>query len=228
MACDAVLLPTAPLPLPLPLLQRLTCPLAPSAPRYEPAKRSLNWLKLKKDYLDGDGFGDSVDLVPIAAYKGRGKRTGVYGAYLLACYCPEADDYQCVCKIGTGFSDEILKTLTAKMDEGRTLPKQAHNYVVGQGLEPDVWLDGSCVWEVKAADLSLSNAHRGALGKTPENGRGVGLRFPRFLHERDDKGPTDATTDAQILDMYLSQDVIANTGGGKAKADDFDDDEDCI
>ncbi len=77
---------------------------------YEPAKRSFKWLKLKKDYIN-NGLGDTLDLVPIAAFYGQGKRTGFYGSYLLACYNEDLERYETVCKAGTGFSEESLDLL---------------------------------------------------------------------------------------------------------------------
>ncbi|GFH57602.1 ligase [Chaetoceros tenuissimus] len=177
---------------------------------YQPSYRSLNWLKLKKDYLEG--MGDSVDLVPIGAYHGRGKRTGVYGAYLLACYDVDSEEYQSVCKIGTGFSDEDLKSLSKGLNE-HIIEEKAFSYNVSDSLACDVWFDSCQVWEVKAADLSKSSTHKGAVDKTGEAGRGIGLRFPRFERLRDDKRPDQATTSDQILEMYYAQDSVVDTGG---------------
>jgi DNA ligase-1 len=177
---------------------------------YEPSRRSLNWLKLKKDYLEG--LGDSVDLVPIGGYHGRGKRTGVFGAYLLACYDTDTEQFQSVCKVGTGFSEEALKTLGDSLKK-HVIPTKTSQYSVSDQLECDVWFDAVQVWEVKAADLSKSSAHRGAEGKTGEAGRGIGLRFPRFERLREDKRPEAATSSDQILEMYYQQDAIVAAGG---------------
>lgn len=74
---------------------------------YTCSRRSWEWVKLKKDYING--LGDTLDVVPIGAFYGVGKRTGFYGSYLLATYNSDMEQYETICKIGTGFSDEVLK-----------------------------------------------------------------------------------------------------------------------
>ena len=193
---------------------------------YEPSKRSLNWLKLKKDYIQGMGVCDSVDLVVLGAYHGKGKRTNVYGAYLMACYDPDADEFQSVCKVGTGFKDEELQRFTEKMKQHVLQSnKRPPNYNVSDVLAPDVWFSAKVVWELQAADLSKSSVHSGAIGKVDPN-RGIGLRFPRFIRERDDKKAESATNAEQIADMYNSQDSLGE--GGKGGGGDDDDDEDAL
>ena len=177
---------------------------------YEPSKRSLNWLKLKKDYMEG--CGDSLDLVPMGGFYGKGKRTGVFGAYLLACYDESTEELQSICKIGTGFSDEDLNTLN-DLTKATVIEQPRSYFKYGESVKPDVWFDPKFVWEVKAADLSVSPTHQAAHGLVDPQ-KGIALRFPRFLRVRDDKTVETSTSAEQVADFYNAQATKQEFGGG--------------
>ncbi|KAI8462457.1 MAG: hypothetical protein J3K34DRAFT_462922 [Monoraphidium minutum] len=183
---------------------------------YQPSRRSTHWLKLKKDYLDG--CGDTFDVVPIGGYYGKGKRSGLYGAYLLAVYDDTNESYQTISKLGTGFSEEMLTQLDATL-RPHALEGPRPYYQFGEGQAPDVWFDPVTVWEVKAADLSVSPVHQAARGLV-DPGKGISIRFPRLLRVREDKSPEDATTAAQVADMYRAQAVVAANRKEDAGGDD--------
>ncbi|KID73143.1 DNA ligase, partial [Metarhizium brunneum ARSEF 3297] len=189
---------------------------------YEPSKRSRNWLKVKKDYLAG--VGDSLDLVVLGAYYGRGKRTSVYGAFLLACYDPANDTYETVCNIGTGFSEQVLEELHAQLSEiVIDRPKPFYSHSAGGQHQPDVWFEPRYVWEVKTADLTLSPRYKAGCkeGVDPAGDKGISLRFPRFIKIRDDKKPDEATSSRQIAEMYRKQESVTKNKGPSVD-DDFE------
>lgn len=161
---------------------------------YEPSKRSLKWVKLKSDYVTG--FFETFDLIVLGGYRGKGKRSGGYGGFLLGCLDKEGE-VRTVCKLGTGFSDYNLKRLGEKLEEF-----VADVPVADSSLSPDVWFAPRMLWEVQCAGVSLSPNYSAGMGSLDE-GKGLSLRFPRFVREREDKRVEDCTSNERILALYL-------------------------
>ena len=167
---------------------------------YQMGARGWLWIKFKRDYRME--MTDTVDLVVVGAFHGRGKRAGTYGALLMAAYDPDTDTFKTVCKVGSGFTDEDLANLP-KMLEPYRIPHR-HPRVVSK-LEADVWFVPAVVLEVIGAEITLSPLHTCALGKV-EPDSGLAIRFPRFTGRyRVDKKPEQATTEAELIEMYKSQ-----------------------
>ncbi len=167
---------------------------------YRAGARGWQWIKLKRDYRSE--MIDTVDLVVVGAFHGRGRRKGRFGALLMAVYNPEKDVFQTVCKVGSGFKDVDLETLTERVNRLRLDAKHPR---VEALMEPDVWVQPSLVLEIIGAEVTLSPVHTCAWDVVKQ-GYGLGIRFPRFTGRvRDDKKPEDATTDSEIVEMYRSQ-----------------------
>ncbi len=166
---------------------------------YQAGSRGWLWIKYKRDYKSE--MIDTVDLVAVGAFYGRGKRGGTYGALLMAAYDPEADMFRTVCKVGTGFTDEDLAKLPEMFKEYVIDHKHPR---VDSRMEADVWFVPALVAEIIGAEITLSPLHTCCLDVV-KPGAGLSIRFPRFIRWRPDKGPEDATTTKEILEMYQRQ-----------------------
>ena len=164
---------------------------------YQAGARGWLWIKLKRDYRTE--LSDTVDLVVVGAFAGRGRRAGVYGALLLAAYDAGADVFRTVTKCGTGFSDAELAGLPARLAPLARPDKPAR---VDARQQPDVWFEPGLVLEILSAELTLSPTYSAAWGQIKEDA-GLAMRFPRFTGRwRDDKAPEDATTTQELVDLY--------------------------
>ena len=167
---------------------------------YRAGSRGFLWIKYKKDYQQA--LTDSFDLVVVGAFYGMGKRTGRYGALLMAAYDQETGRFGTVCKLGTGFDDAFLEHMPELLDSNISESKPK---ILDAEMIPDVWFEPTVVLEVVAAEITLSPIHTAAKDLLKE-GAGLGIRFPRFTGRvRDDKTAEQCTTVGEIIEMYSMQ-----------------------
>ena len=152
---------------------------------YQAGTRGWNWIKWKKDY----DLSDTLDLVVVGAFYGKGRRSGTYGALLCACYDEKEDQFLTVCKLGTGLTDELLESLPKKMNK-YTVKKKPARVIISKEMIPDVYFNPEIVVEVLGAEIT----------KSPFHSLGLALRFPRFLHFRE-KSAEQATSKQEIEEM---------------------------
>ena len=134
-------------------------------------KRSSNLLKHKPPRIN-------LDVVVTSTMYGDGKRSSFFGSYGISVRDGNGG-YIEVGKVGTGFSDEQLASLTT------TLKKVVDTY------DPDGTFHvlPRVVFEI-TADAVTTNA----------NGT-IGLRFPRLVRVRDDKAPAECNTLEDINEL---------------------------
>ena len=172
---------------------------------YRAGIRGSNWLKLKREYQND--LGDSLDLVVIGAFFGKGRRTGKYGTLLLATYNDEEDIFPSICKVGTGFSDDSLDQLYQILSPKVTLKK---NPRIISDMAADMWFEPELVIEIVASEITQSPIHKTASDKIKEN-TGLALRFPKFTGKiRTEKNAEDASTDEEVIALYKVQKKTVN------------------
>lgn len=159
---------------------------------YMPGKRGWLWIKWKREYAKK--LADSFDLVVVGAFKGRGRRSGKYGALLCAVYNRSSDVFETLCKLGSGFSDADLIELP-KMFRKFVVKVKPARVVVTKSLVPDVWFEPRVVVEVVGAELTRSKVHTACA----ENNVGFALRFPRFVRYRFEKSPEQVAGCDELL-----------------------------
>lgn len=159
---------------------------------YQAGVRGWHWVKWKPEY--SKGLQDTFDLVVIGAFWGRGRRSGLYGAVLCAAYNKKQDRFESFCKVGSGFSDVELAALPKKLVKAGGKP---NNVDVTKQMTPDVWIEPTKVIEVLAAEITKSPFHMAGW----KDGKGLALRFPRFVGWREDKKPEQATSVEEIVRM---------------------------
>jgi bifunctional non-homologous end joining protein LigD len=142
---------------------------------YEPGARSGSWVKVK-NLLRQE--------VVVAGWKpGQGNRTGLIGSLLVGVYehdgtpagGPHPRRLVYCGHVGTGFTDETLRALTARLAGLRRPDSPFDGPVPSEHARPAVWVDPSLVIDVRFTGWT----------------RAARMRAPAYLGLRNDKDPAD-------------------------------------
>jgi len=149
------------------------------ASAYEPGRRGLAWLKLKRELA-------TLDVVVTGVEYGNGRRAQVLSDYTFAVRDPDdpAEPLKNVGKAYSGLTDQEIADLTAFF-KAHTLEDSGHFRTV----EPTV------VLEVAFNNMMRSGRHAS----------GFALRFPRILRIRTDKPVDEIDTLHRVEEIYNSQ-----------------------
>ncbi len=166
---------------------------------YQAGARNFNWVKLKRN--TSGQLNDTIDVVLLGSYRGKGKRAEFgAGALLAGVYDSDKDEFVTISKLGTGLSDQGWREIHERLAKLEVAQKPAR---VNSNFVPDAWLEPAVVVEVLADEITPSPRHTaGMSGDQP----GFALRFPRIVSMRTaDKKPEDATSVREIREMFEQQ-----------------------
>lgn len=189
---------------------------------YEPDKRLDSWLKVKKDY---NANFDTLDLIPVAAWHGQGRKAKWWSPILMAVRNDDTGSLEAVTKCMSGFTDAFYKANKLFYNDGADGTERQNTraekpaFIEYSGPEPDVWFEPQEVWEMAFADITLSPTYTAAIGLVSDE-RGLSLRFPRFLKKREDKSIDEASTNEFLAGLFRKQEAKAPTNPVRDTADD--------
>ncbi len=139
--------------------------------RYRPGRRSGSWLKLKQTHAQ--------EVVIVGIRPGQGNRRSGIGSLLLAVPSPEnGGGLRYVGRVGTGFTDRMLRDLAEQLDPLRVT--EAPLQVPAPDASDALWVRPQLVGEVEFANWSPGGI----------------LRHSRWRGLRPDKSPDEVRVEA--------------------------------
>jgi DNA ligase 1 len=139
---------------------------------YTPGRRAEKWMKLKPAF-------ETLDVVVVGGIWGSGRRRGLLSSLVVA--IRDKDKFRTVGKVGTGFTEDTLRDLTARL-EPTIITTRGRNVEI----EPQM------VIEVDFQDIQKTNRYEA----------GYVLRIPRFKRERTDKSTREADNLDRLRRLY--------------------------